>query len=177
MDPVDTPAPVAFDSAHFRRVLSHFCSGVTVIAGMSLRDPVGFACQSFQSLSLDPPLVSFAVARTSTSWPRIVEADKFAVSVLTEEQALVCRSFAVSGGPTFDGVAWQLSSGGCPVLSRALAWIDCTVERRIDAGDHELVIGQVRHLDVVADAGPLLFFKGEFGKLAPSSETGSQAWW
>src|SRR6478735_1807171 len=85
------------DPAEFRRVLGHFATGVTVVTAHDPDDPdgpAGFACQSFASLSLDPPLVTFMVARTSTTWPRIARAGAFCVNVLGADQGPLCRSFA-----------------------------------------------------------------------------------
>ncbi|RSS75497.1 flavin reductase, partial [Streptomyces sp. WAC06614] len=103
----DERAPVG--PAEFRSVLGHFASGVTVITAPATEDgpdagPAGFACQSFASLSLDPPLVTFMVARTSTTWPRIARAGVFCVNVLGAEQGALCRAFAMSGTDKFAGV-------------------------------------------------------------------------
>src|SRR5579871_163481 len=80
-------APRPVDSAHFRSVLGHYCSGITVVAALGEEGPVGFTCQSFFSVSLDPPLVAFSVAHTSTSYPRIKTLPAFCVNVLGAEQA------------------------------------------------------------------------------------------
>ena len=120
-----------------------FATGVTVVAGIEDGQPVGFTCQSFVSLSVDPPFVAVAPARTSTSWPRIARAGSFCVNVLGDHQEELCRGFAVSGGDKFDGVAWHPAPvTGSPVIEGSLAWVDCEVELVHDAGDHELIIGQ-----------------------------------
>ena len=96
------------------------------------------------SLSIDPPYVAVAPARTSTSWPRIARSGSFCVNVLAEDQEDLCRGFAVSGGPKFDGVDWHPAPGtGSPVIDGSLAWVDCRVELVHDAGDHELILGRV----------------------------------
>src|SRR5271170_7172188 len=95
-----------FDTARFREVLGHFATGITIVAASEGGEPVGFSCQSFAALSLDPPMVILAPAKTSTSWPRIVRAGAFCVNILGEHQEAVCRAFAVSGGDKFDGVEW-----------------------------------------------------------------------
>lgn len=103
------------DGAEFRRVLGHFASGVTVITALDDEGPAGFACQSFASLSLDPPLIAFMVARTSTTWPRIAQAGTFCVNILGAEQGTLCRGFAVSGGDKFAGVTYDAApSSGAP---------------------------------------------------------------
>ena len=159
------------DSRAFRSVLGHFCTGVTVVGALTEQGrPVGFACQSFSSLSLDPPLISFNVARTSASWPQIARAGSFSVSVLAADQGELCRTFAVSGATgadKFAGLDWSPAPGtGAPRLAGALAWIDCTIHAVHTGGDHLIVIGRVCGLAPGADeSGPLLFYRGGFGTL------------
>lgn len=153
-------------ATELRRVLGAFATGVTVITGDAAGRPVGFACQSFSSLSLDPPLVLFCPARTSTTWPLIQASGSFTVNVLADDQETLCRLFA-GPGDRFEGLAWQGSSTG-PVLPGVLATVHCDVEAVHDGGDHELVVGRVRDLLLHRDAGPLLFFRGGFGLDLPS---------
>ncbi|KOG89713.1 NADPH-flavin oxidoreductase, partial [Streptomyces varsoviensis] len=112
----DERSPV--EAAEFRRVLGNFASGVTIVTAPAEPDraddggplgPAGFACQSFSSLSLDPPLVAFMVARTSTTWPRIARTGVFCVNVLGAGQGDLCRGFAVSGADKFAGVSYEPS--------------------------------------------------------------------
>jgi flavin reductase (DIM6/NTAB) family NADH-FMN oxidoreductase RutF len=153
------------DQGHFRNVLGHFGSGVAIITSMDGGEPVGMAVQSFSSLSLDPPYVMFAPAKTSTSWPRIQNTGRFCANVLHEDQEELSRGFAVSGGDKFAGVTWHKSDNGSPVLDDVLAWIDCEIEVEHDAGDHIIVVGRVLELDVERDGRPLLFFRGGYGRL------------
>jgi len=155
----------AVGARRFRQVLGHFCSGVTVVAALDDEGPVGFACQSFHALSLDPPLISFSVARTSTTWPKIRWAGRFCVNVLAADQERVCRRFAVSGGNKFRNVSWSLTTGGSPVLAGVLAWIDCELEDEYAGGDHTIVVGRVRDLAADGGAEPLLFYRGGFSRL------------
>ena len=157
---------MGFDTAQFKEVMSRFASGVTIVTGMEEGEPVGFTCQSFISLSADPPFVAVAPARTSTSWPRIARAGSFCVNVLTDEQADLGRSFAVSGGPKFEGVDWRPApASGSPLIDGSLAWVDCRVELVHDAGDHELIIGKVLDLGR-GEGSPLLFFQSQFATVA-----------
>lgn len=155
------------DAQHFRDVLGHFATGVTVITAVADGEPVGFTCQSFSSLSLDPPLVTFAPQRTSTTWPRIRGAGRFCANVLAEGQEELARRFARTGTDKFAGVRWSTSPSGCPVLDDVLAWVDCEVLRELDGGDHVLVLGRVLDLAVLGPAPPLLFFQGRFASLRP----------
>ncbi|GHA64837.1 monooxygenase [Streptomyces termitum] len=162
----DERAPL--DPAEFRRVLGHFASGVTLITATGPAGPTGFACQSFASLSLDPPLVAFMVARTSTTWPRIAAAGTFCVNVLGAGQAPLCRSFAVSGADKFAGVDWTPAPvTGAPRVTGAPAWIDCTVTAVHTGGDHLIVVGRVEALDAADESAPLLFHRGRFGGFTP----------
>ncbi|MGW1027407.1 flavin reductase family protein [Streptomyces sp. NPDC002577] len=166
----DERAPV--DAAEFRRVLGDFATGVTVITAPAAEEedgPAGFACQSFSSLSLDPPLVVFMVTRTSTTWPRIARAGVFCVNILGAHQGDMCRGFAVSGADKFAGVAYDRAPvSGSPRLSGAPAWIDCTIQAVHTGGDHLIVVGRVDALGTQADGpgGPLLFHRGRFGRLS-----------
>ncbi len=163
---------MSFDVNSFKDAMSRFTSGVTIVAGMEDGQPVGFSCQSFISLSIAPPFVAVAPARTSTSWPRIARAGKFCVNVLGDHQEDLCRGFAVSGGNKFEGVDWHPSAvTGAPVIVGSLAWVDCHVELVHDAGDHELIIGKVLDLGT-NDGSPLLFYRSKFATLARHSGDG-----
>ncbi|MFJ8717869.1 flavin reductase family protein [Streptomyces violaceus] len=165
----DERAPL--DRQEFRRLLGRFATGVTVVTAPPATPdaaPAGFACQSFSSLSLDPPLVAFMVGRTSTTWPRIARAGVFCVNVLGAGQGEVCRSFAVSGADKFTGVAYDAAPvSGSPRLSGAVAWIDCAIHAVHTGGDHLIVVGRVNALGTGADDpdGPLLFHRGRFARL------------
>ncbi len=155
-----------FDSAKYRQVLGHFPTGVTVITALRGDEPVGLAVGSFCSVSLDPPLVGFFPDRSSSSWPKIEEAGSFCVNILAEEQEDVCRRFAMKGDDKFSGLGWRPAGSGAPLLDGVLAWIDCDIDQVVDAGDHFLVLGAVRELEVVHDGAPLVFFRGGYARVA-----------
>ncbi|MFF4726704.1 flavin reductase family protein [Streptomyces mirabilis] len=165
----DERAPV--DQVAFRRVLGNFATGVTVITAPGVEGeagdggPAGFACQSFASLSLDPPLVCFMVGRTSATWPRIARAGVFCVNVLGAHQGELCRGFAVSGADKFAGVVYDAAPvSGSPRLAGAAAWVDCMIHAVHTGGDHLIVVGRVDALGASDDddVAPLLFHKGRF---------------
>ncbi|MFJ6833110.1 flavin reductase family protein [Streptomyces sp. NPDC091209] len=164
----DERAPV--DPARFRHVLGHFATGVTVVTAPATgaedpSGPAGFACQSFASLSLDPPLICFMVGRTSTTWPHIARAGVFCVNVLGAHQGELCRGFAVSGADKFAGVVHDAAPvSGSPRLAGTAAWIDCTIHAVHTGGDHLIVVGRVDALGTSGDEDvpPLLFHKGRF---------------
>jgi flavin reductase (DIM6/NTAB) family NADH-FMN oxidoreductase RutF len=145
-----------------RRVLGQFATGVTIVTGNDAGQPVGFACQSFTSVSLEPPLVLFCPAHSSTSWPRIRNGGVFSVNVLADDQLDICKAFATSGGDKFADVAWHETPWG-PSLDGVLATVHCDIEAVHRAGDHDVVLGRVRRLVTHREAGPLLFFRGQFG--------------
>ena len=152
----------SFDQGRFREVLGHFATGITIVTAMEDEGPVGFTCQSFTSLSLDPALIALAPAKTSTSWPKIAAAGAFCVNILSSDQEALCRTFAASGADKFAGVGWSTAATGAPVLDGALAFIDCHLEQIHDAGDHELVIGRVLDMGV-GEGTPLLYYRSGFG--------------
>lgn len=157
-----------FGAERFREVAGSFPSGVTVVTGVDDDGPSGFTCQSFHALSLDPPMVLFAVANTSTSWPRIRRAGRCCVNVLMEGQEAAARTFATSGIDKFASQSWTPAPDGSPILDGVLAWFDCTIAEIHPGGDHEVVTALVHALDAV-DGTPLVFHLGHFvGLRAPT---------
>jgi 3-hydroxy-9,10-secoandrosta-1,3,5(10)-triene-9,17-dione monooxygenase reductase component len=147
----------------FRDVLGRFASGVTVVTSISSDEPVGLTCQSFMSVSLDPPLVLFSPAKTSRAWPLIQRAGRFCVNFLAADQAELSNTMASRGADKFAGVAWEPSpETGSPLLPGALGYVDCSVHRVHEAGDHYVVIGEVVDLAVRSEGDPLLFFQGAY---------------
>ena len=154
------PRPI--DQAHFREALGHFATGLVVATGSGEEGPVGFTCQSFASVSLDPPLVQFCPSKASRTWPKLRRAEVIGLSILGEHQEAVARSFSQSGADKFAGVGWALSSRGAPILEGALGWLEVEVVAVHDAGDHEIVLAQV--LDLGTNPGtPLVFYRGGYG--------------
>ena len=171
-----TNPEIAFDAGHFRMVLGHFPTGVTIVTGLADGKPMGFTIGSFTSVSLDPPLVGFLPQTDSITWEAMASFGKFCVNVLSAEQDDLCWKFAKSGTELtrFDGVKWHPAPSGSPVLDRAVAWIDCTVEDVYTMGDHYFVLGRVDYLDADADRDglpprPLVFYRGGIGGFASDS--------
>jgi flavin reductase (DIM6/NTAB) family NADH-FMN oxidoreductase RutF len=153
-----------------REVLGTFATGVVVVTALA-DEPLGFTCQSFVSQSLDPPLVSFSAARTSTTWPQIRPVGRFCVNVLAHDQHAVSELFALQGADRFAAVGWMPSPLGAPILDGVSAWIDCELAAEYDAGDHTIVLGAVRALDADPDRYPLIYYRSRY---APSEHW--QAW-
>jgi 3-hydroxy-9,10-secoandrosta-1,3,5(10)-triene-9,17-dione monooxygenase reductase component len=152
----------SIDQGEYRTVLGHFASGVVVVTAIHEERPAGLTCQSFFSLSLDPPLVAFAPGRGSTSWPKVSAAGNLCINVLGSEQEALARTFANSGVDKFDGVGWTPAANGAPRLDGSLAWIDCNVEQSYEAGDHYLVVARVEGIET-GHGHPLIFYRGGFG--------------
>ena len=164
MSEIPESSDTTFDDAKFRQVLGHFPTGVTVITAIHEGVPVGLAVGSFASLSLEPPLVMFGAGKQSSTWPKIRDAGVFCINVLAEDQEDVCRVFASRAGDKFAEIGWKKSGNGSPLIMGVLASIDCRVDQVIDEGDHELVIGAVTDLEVHHEGGPLLFYRGGYGR-------------
>jgi 3-hydroxy-9,10-secoandrosta-1,3,5(10)-triene-9,17-dione monooxygenase reductase component len=147
----------------FRQVLGHFASGLVVITGSTPTGPVGMSCQSFFSVSLDPPLIAVCPSRTSATWPSLQRSGRFCVNILGRDQAELCHRFSLSGTDKFAGHRWAPSEHVfAPILEDCVAWIECDIEAVYDAGDHLLVLGRVIDLDA-AGGEPLLFHQGRYG--------------
>ncbi|MCW2794917.1 MAG: 3-hydroxy-9,10-secoandrosta,3,5(10)-triene-9,17-dione monooxygenase reductase component [Nocardioides sp.] len=159
--PDDPEAQAA--ARRFRDVLGRFASGVTVVTSTSNGEPVGMTCQSFSSVSLDPPLVLFIPAKTSRAWPLIQRSGRFCVNFLAADQAELSNTMASRGVDKFVDVGWSPSDAtGSPILDGTLAHLDCTIHSVHEAGDHYVVIGRVLDLASTEGDDPLLFFQGKY---------------
>jgi 3-hydroxy-9,10-secoandrosta-1,3,5(10)-triene-9,17-dione monooxygenase reductase component len=165
---VDADDPEAVAAARqFRDVLGRFASGVTVVTAISGGEPVGLTCQSFSSVSLNPPLVLFIPSKTSRAWPLIQRSGKFCVNFLADGQADLSNVMASRGVDKFADVPWSPApETGSPLLEGTLGYVDCQIHAVHEAGDHYMVVGRV--LDLVLGEGekPLLFFQGKYASTA-----------
>jgi flavin reductase (DIM6/NTAB) family NADH-FMN oxidoreductase RutF len=156
------------DPLRFREALGHYASGITVITSQIDGEPIGFTCQSFYSLSMSPPLVSFSVMSGSASYPKIRQAGRFAVNILSDEQVEISNQFARRGADKWHGVERQESPLGNPIIAGSLHWLDCEIYAEHAAGDHLIVIGEVKALSrqEAAATQPLIYFKGQYRNIA-----------
>jgi flavin reductase (DIM6/NTAB) family NADH-FMN oxidoreductase RutF len=161
----DPPAIEEVDASRIKDVLGRFSTGVVVVTAMHEAKPAGMSAQSVVSLSLDPPLVLFCPARSSTSWPMIRAAGRFALNILASDQQETSVAFARSGGDKFAGVAWEPGRTGAPLLAGALGHVECVLEHVYDGGDHEIAVGRVVDLAVRRDTTPLIFYRGAYSSL------------
>jgi flavin reductase (DIM6/NTAB) family NADH-FMN oxidoreductase RutF len=159
------------DADLFRALLRRHAAAVVVITAPG-EPPAGFTATSFTSVSLDPPLVSFCLAHTASAWPAVAAAEVIAVHVLAEEQEPVARTFATHGIDRFAAHgAWRPGPGGVPLLDGVLAQIVCRVVRRVEAGDHSIVLAipltGSHHADHTVT--PLVYHDGHYAHLRPAA--------
>lgn len=150
-------------TAELRRVLGHFATGVTIVTGMAPDGrPVGFACQSFASVSLEPPLVLFCASRSGRSWPLLRHTGVFCVNVLRHDQRELADRFGSPTGRRYEGLEWRRSAHGAPSLPGALMRVHGAITEVHEAGDHDVVLGRVLGLEDGKPGRPLLFYRGRF---------------
>lgn len=154
----------------FREVLGHYPTGVVVVTARSEEgEPIAMVVGSFVSVSLDPPLVAYLPQKSSSSYARLRNSQRFAISVLAADQEQLCRRLASKDPRKLDGVAWSTTDSGTPVIDGCVAWIECDLEQRYDGGDHDIVMGRVIQMAAPEPQLPLLFFQGGYGRFTPLS--------
>jgi flavin reductase (DIM6/NTAB) family NADH-FMN oxidoreductase RutF len=152
--------------------MSHFATGVTIITAWDAdHRPTGLTASSFTSVSLHPPLILVCVSQKAQSYPAIKAAGRFAVNILSMGQEAVSRRFATTtaaaGDEKFAGLDYRPGPLGLPVLTEALAELECAVVHAYPGGDHTIFVAQVESADCRGDAGkePLLYFRGKYSRL------------
>jgi flavin reductase (DIM6/NTAB) family NADH-FMN oxidoreductase RutF/DNA-binding IclR family transcriptional regulator len=153
---------------HYREVLGHYPTGVTVVTAFDGDEPVGMVVGTFTSVSLDPPLVAFMPTTGSGTYARLATASSYCINVLAHDQQELCRTMAVPSDDKFSRIPWHRSGFGAPVLEGAVAHIHCLPEKETEAGDHFIVLCRVQELEVSRPVTPLLFFQGGYGGFSPS---------
>ncbi len=150
-----------YDSRMLRDGLGKFATGVTVVTCQGPDGPVGITANSFSSVSLEPPLVLWNIAKVSNSLQAFLDADYFAVNVLAADQESLSVHFAQASRPSFDGIAHEASSSGVPLLAGTLACFECRTHEIHDCGDHHIIVGEIERFSA-GDGNPLLFFSGRY---------------
>jgi flavin reductase (DIM6/NTAB) family NADH-FMN oxidoreductase RutF len=153
------------DPRRLREAFGVFPSGVVAVAANVDGRPVGLAASSFTSVSVDPPLVSVSVARTSKTWPDLRRSSHLGVTILAEHHSEVCRQLAGPVENRFDGLGVSASDHGALTLNEGLARFDCTIYREVEAGDHVIVLLQLHAVDHSVGQ-PLVLHRSGFGRLA-----------
>jgi flavin reductase (DIM6/NTAB) family NADH-FMN oxidoreductase RutF len=159
----------AVDAEMFRQALGHHPAGVAIVTLRGPSGPGGLTVTSFSSASLDPPLVSFYIAHTSSNWPAVQVARHFAVNLMGHGQQEVAARFARKGEDRFGpATQWQSGPMGLPLLAGATVHMICATDSLVTIGDHELVVGRVIEASIGAGDIPLLHHKGQFTRPALS---------
>lgn len=165
----DTP----FDQQEFRKALGAFTTGVTVITGIAGDGaPVGVTANSFNSVSLDPPMVLWSLAKSSRSLAAFTQSQHFAVHILALDQDALSNRFARSGADKFAGLSLEHGAGGVPLLTGCVARLQCRTAFQYEGGDHIIFVGQVTAMDR-RDAAPLVFQAGRYA--VATAKTAAQA--
>ncbi|MEY9928430.1 flavin reductase (DIM6/NTAB) family NADH-FMN oxidoreductase RutF [Catenulispora sp. GP43] len=149
-----------------RRVYGAFPSGVTAVAALVDGVPVGLAASSFTSVSLAPALVSVCADNRSTTWPVLRTLPRLGISVLGAHQEAACRRLSSKNGERFAELDYRTSADGALFVEGASAWLDCSIESVLPAGDHDIIVFRVHDLDADPAVPPLVFHGGTFGRLA-----------
>ncbi|RCG32360.1 flavin reductase [Sphaerisporangium album] len=166
----DTLAEAAVDNQRFREALAVHAAGVVVVTAWTDGVPVGLTATSFSSVSLNPPLVSFYVDQSSTTWPWLRQADGFAVNVLASDQADLASRFARRNVDRFAApTTWTPGPRGVPLLDGVSAHLVCEPHSTAEIGDHILVVGLVTGTRIGSPGRPLIYHQGRFGRFTPHS--------
>ncbi|MFE6839110.1 flavin reductase family protein [Streptomyces sp. NPDC057705] len=160
------PAASLVEPARFKQIFRAYPGGVVVVTADSGAGPVGFTATSLTSVSLEPPLVSFGIANSSSSWPHLERAGSVVVNFLGSVQEDLARRFATSGVDRFAApTRWHRLPQGEPVLDGVTGWLRLTVEQLVPAGDAHIVVARVAEAWQAEDGRPLLFHNGAYHSL------------
>ncbi|MFW0795902.1 flavin reductase family protein [Gordonia sp. CPCC 205515] len=163
MTVIVTTEPEPIDAGQFREAFGTLPTGVTAITGLTADGtPRGLIVGTFQSLSLDPPLATFCVDKSSSTWPTLRSLGRFTANILSTEQLSVCRALSRKGDDKFRDVDFAESVIGTPRIAGSAAWVHCEVLSEVVAGDHFVIVGAIHALEIGA-GDALLFRGGKFG--------------
>lgn len=170
-DQVTGQAAVSVDGATFRSVMGHYPTGVVLVTGIDENGgPQGMVVGTFASVSLEPVLVSFMPAVTSSSWARMKNIKNLCINVLAADQEDLCRRFASRAIENkWENVSWRPGPDGAPIVDGSLAWIACTVVEVMQRGDHLIVLSEVQQMEAVRSVAPLTFIRGGYGRFTTES--------
>jgi flavin reductase (DIM6/NTAB) family NADH-FMN oxidoreductase RutF len=149
----------------FRAALGRFPTGVALVTAAPGGEPAGLIVNSLTSVSLEPPLLSFCPSRSSLTWARMRRTRRFGVNVLARRHEAFARHASQRAADRFAGVDWEVGPGGAPLLTDALAALECEIVAQHPAGDHWIVVGRVENIRISPVDDPLVFFVGAFGGL------------
>lgn len=152
-----------FSNDEFKKCLGSFASGVTIVTMIDAsNEPQGVTINSFSSLSLEPPMVSFNLGKASYLHNKILNSDSFAVNILATGQMALSRKFAESSSNKWLDINFSKGLHGCPILEGTSAFIECLTGKIFDGGDHSIITGQVVNLKTTDKAKPLVYYMGGY---------------
>ena len=159
---------MSIDEAHFRNVMGHFATGVTLVTGADRQGrPVGLTANALTSVSLDPPFLLVCVDRDSASLPVFLDTERFGVSILRAGQESLARRFSREDPEErFTDLEVRTGETGVPIVTGVLGWAECRLWKSVEAGDHYILVGRVEECGVDDDGPPLVFFQGSFGTVS-----------
>ena len=163
--PAQAPAAPAPDPRSLRDALARFATGIAFVTAAPDGEPAGLIVNSLTSVSLEPPLVSFSPARSSLTWSRMRRTGRFGVNLLGRQHEHFARRATTPGADRFAGLNWEPGHRGVPLLTDALASLECEIVAEHPTGDHWIVVGRVDNLHTSPSYDPLVFFAGAFGAL------------
>ena len=151
-----------FEFDAYKRALSCFATGVAVATTLDGDgNKIGMTISSFNSVSLDPPLVLWSIAKNAMGYEVFISAEHFAVNVLSMSQKDISSRFGASGGDKFAGMDCGVGVGGSPILPEYAACFECSTEHQYDGGDHTIIVGRVLRVEDL-ESDPLIFYRGRF---------------
>ncbi|MEZ0053784.1 flavin reductase (DIM6/NTAB) family NADH-FMN oxidoreductase RutF [Mycobacterium sp. MAA66] len=156
----------SIDQATLRHAFSTFPSGVTVLAAIADGQPAGIVASSFTSVSLDPPLVSVCIGKTSRTWSHLRKVPQIGVSVFAEHQETHCQNIVRHHEDAFVQSRWRFNDGGALTLRGCCATFRCVIEAEHEAGDHTIVVLRIQHLEADHSLAPMVFYRSQFSRVA-----------
>ena len=156
------------DAADLRKVFGCFPSGVTAVCAHIDGEPVGMAASSFTSVSLDPPLILVCADNNSSTWAKLRAVPRLGVSILSADQDIACRQLAARDGDRFAECTWTATPDGAVFIEGASAWLDCSLENEVPAGDHQIAVLRIVALEADPTIEPLVFHASRFARLSSS---------
>ncbi|WP_420142256.1 flavin reductase family protein [Sphingomonas sp.] len=155
------------EEADLRRVFGRFPTGVTALCAMDQGDPVGMTASAFVAISITPPLVSVCIKHGSATWRQLRGFGRIGISFLGASHAATARQLAKPGGDRFRGLGYETTADGAVFLAEAVAWLECSVEQEIAAGDHDIILFRLRRAATAEGIMPLVFHSSDFHTLTP----------
>ena len=162
-----TPLNDITEETDLRQLFGRFPTGVTALCAMGEDQPLGMTASAFVAVSLDPPLVSVCIKHGSWTWRQLRTRERIGISFLGDTHAVAARQLARATGDRFVELHYEATSSGAVFLASATAWLECSVEKEIEAGDHDIVLLHLHRAAAADGVLPLIFHSSDFHTIAP----------